>query len=88
MSKQSEAKEGQGYSHEGPRCGNCRRFLSDSVPVKWMVEENDKRVEKGLTPFYDLTLPEHTKEANLRCGIGGFAVKKMGYCKRWEDENE
>lgn len=25
-----------------------------------------------------------TEEKNLRCGIGGFAVKKMASCDKWE----
>ncbi len=26
-------------------------------------------------------------ESNKRCGIGGFAVKKMGGCKCWTKQN-
>lgn len=88
MSKQSVAKEEQGYSKASPKCGNCRRLLSDMVPVPWMVENNKERESCGLLPFYDLTLAQHNLEKNLRCGIGGFAVKKMGHCKRWEGESE
>ena len=87
MSKQSKAREEQGYKHEWPRCGTCRRFTSDSVPIKWMVERNDEFVNAGRPAPYDLTLPANQKEGNLRCSIGGFAVKKMGYCNRYEDEN-
>lgn len=25
----------------------------------------------------------YPKETNLRCGLGGFAVKKMATCKEW-----
>lgn len=87
MSKQSQAREAQGYRHEGPRCGNCRRFTSDSVPIPWMVETNAKFVEQGKPAPYDMTLPANTREGNLRCQIGDFAIKKNAYCTQWEDEN-
>lgn len=85
MSKQSKAREEQGYRHEGPRCGTCRHFTSDSVPIKWMVERNDEFVNVGRLAPYDLTLSCNQKESNLRCGIGGFAVKKNAHCQRWEE---
>lgn len=88
MSKQSKAREEQGYKHEGPRCGTCKHFDSEFVPIKWMVERNDEFVNAGRPAPYDMTLPCNQKEGNLRCSIGGFAVKKMGYCNRYEDENE
>ncbi len=84
MSKQSEAKQAQGYSPHGPTCGQCQHFQSDFVPFPWMVKRNAERIADGMTPQYDLTLPQHQREANLRCGIGGFAVKKAAYCKRYE----
>lgn len=28
---------------------------------------------------------KHYSDTNLRCGIGGFAVKKMGTCRLWEN---
>lgn len=88
MSKQSEAREEQGYKHKGPRCGTCRHFTSDSIPIPWMVKMNDEFVNAGRPVPYDLTLPANQNERNLRCMIGGFAVKKNGHCKRYEDENE
>lgn len=88
MSKQSEAREKQGYKHEGPRCGTCFYFTSDSVPVKWMVEANELRTAAGQTPHYDLTLPVNRKETNLRCQIGGFAVKKNACCNHYRSEEE
>lgn len=85
MSKQSQAREEQSYRHEGPRCGTCRHFTSDSVPIKWMVECNDEFVNAGRPAPYDLTLSCNQKEGNLRCGVGGFAVKKNAHCQRWEE---
>lgn len=29
---------------------------------------------------------EWTEEANLRCAIGGFAVKKMATCYKWSQK--
>ena len=26
---------------------------------------------------------QNKKESNLRCGLGGFAVKKMAFCNEW-----
>jgi len=71
MSQQSKAKERQGYD---PRpmpqvCGNCRYFR-----------------------FEEETLPNGfgfggtwTRVYNLRCAIGGFAVKKMATCNEWKE---
>lgn len=30
---------------------------------------------------------EYTKETLMRCGVGGFAVKKMGTCNVWAGVN-
>ncbi len=89
MSKKSQAREAQNYRLEGPRCGNCYHFLSDSVPIKWMVESNDQHFNAGgRFPLYDLTTPANQKETNLRCQIGEFAVKKNACCDQWKDVNE
>ena len=29
-----------------------------------------------------------TKETDMRCGIGGFAVKKMGHCQLWKENSK
>lgn len=67
MSKQSEAKERQGYVPKAvPRtCTNCSRLIFDSVLMK--------------TPW-----SSYTKDTNLRCTLGGFAVKKMGTCNLFQ----
>ena len=59
MSKQSEAKAGQGYSESGPTCANCAEYRSE------------------ITPHPDVVW---VQEKNLRCAIGGFAIKKRGWC--------
>ena len=68
MSKQSEAKEKQGYTPKAtPRtCATCGHFQMDTV-------ERESFGQKW------------TEDKNLRCGIGGFAVKKMATCNMWSD---
>jgi hypothetical protein len=65
MSKQSDAKEAQGYTRDPLNCSTCKHFTSEIEQVH----------SYGHT---------YSKETNLRCGIGGFAVKKMDRCNRWE----
>lgn len=66
MSKQSEAKEAQGYvAKPAPKtCMNCQHFRSEILQGY------------GFNRNY-------TKETNLRCGLGGFAVKKMAKCNEF-----
>lgn len=67
MSKQSDAKKKQNYQAKPiPKtCANCKHFLFDTV-----------KTHEGTT-----WRPEGWfADKNLRCGIGGFAVKKMGTC--------
>lgn len=67
MSKQTQAKEAQGYVPKAvPQvCCNCAHFVSDKVEREGCFG--------GV----------YVDEKNLRCGIGGFAVKKMGTCNEW-----
>lgn len=69
MSRQSEAKEKQGYMPKAiPQiCSNCKHYKSETA-------------EKS--GFYGPWI----KETNIRCGIGGFAVKKQGTCKEWKGQ--
>lgn len=62
MSKQSEAKEAQGYvpKFKPDFCCNCQEY-SSSIIREAFFEQEKKR----------------------KCGIGGFAVKKLGTCKRF-----
>ena len=65
MSKQSKAKEFQGYVEKvvPMTCSNCKHFRSviTQEPSQW----------GGGT---------WTKETAMRCDLGGFKVKKMGGC--------
>ena len=69
MSKQSEAKEVQGYIPKPvPRvCSTCAHFTCD---------------ETEHPAAFTWSNPYKT-QSNLRCGIGGFAVKKTATCARW-----
>ena len=74
MSKQSEAKAAQGYTTAVSNCGSCAHMAKDLVLPAWMLKDNGS----GL-PRY--TIEQHGVEKNLRCGIGGFAIKKTATCK-------
>lgn len=69
MSKQSEAKEKQGYIAKPVArvCANCAYYRSDVVEHP---------------PYYSWSKPYH-EEKNRRCDIGGFAVNKTATCNHW-----
>jgi hypothetical protein len=79
MSKQSEAKAAQGYDPkpEPSTCGNCGHFQCDMTLPTWMARENE------VLSVSNKWGPEHKRETNLRCGLGGFAVKKSATCKKF-----
>lgn len=66
MSKQSKAKENQGYSQGGMKCSNCSMFSSEIV---------QKETSYGT----------REQEKNLRCAVGGFAIKKNACCTLWDE---
>lgn len=71
MSKQSKAKERQGYVPKAipSTCATCAHFTS-------AIEE---RKSWGRT---------YQHESNLRCGKGGFAVKKLGTCNEYKRKEQ
>lgn len=84
MSKIKKAKEEQGYIDkvEPAVCGNCAHFQSEKTPSKWLVDRNQQAAAKGEpAPYPQHVLDANASERNLRCGIGGFAVKKTGSCR-------
>lgn len=84
MSKTQEAKAFHCYVDkvEPATCGNCNHFQSDKAPPAWMVKKNSEAKAKGCKdPYPDEVLDANSTERNLRCGMGGFAVKKMGGCR-------
>jgi hypothetical protein len=72
MSKQSDAKKKQNYVPKAvPRtCSTCKNFLFDHVQV--------------ISPHRYMPPNGYWDDKNLRCGLGGFAVKKMGTCDCYE----
>lgn len=69
MSKQSKAKEAQGYVVKAPpkNCSTCQHFALTTT-------EEETSCYGGAW----------TKESSLRCLLGGFAVKKMAVCNKHE----
>lgn len=80
MSKQSEAKAEQNYRKTPDTCSNCGNFSSELVPVAWMARSNADNEAAGYKPRYNLALRASQNETNLRCTLGGFAVKKTATC--------
>ena len=79
MSKQSVAKEAQGYTSEVKNCGNCaHRTFAASLP-QWMEIDNRREIFRGNNPRYSIEI--HGIERSQKCGIGGFAIKKTASCK-------
>ena len=80
MSKQSEAKERQQYTAKliPGTCSNCEHFQFDRALPEWMEQHNKDRAH--VQHFVPYTVDKHGLVKNMRCGIGGFAVKKLGSC--------
>ena len=53
MSKQSEAKESQGFSKESPKCSNCKYFSSEKFEeeTKWGIYQREQNVKCSLGNF-------------------------------------
>ena len=68
MSKQLEAKQAQGYEQK-PVIHVCK---------------NSKHFTSKFTNAYDIWNSIYQIEKEMRCGIGGFAVKKMGTCNLYK----
>lgn len=69
MSQPSEAKKRQGYVPKAVP-STC------ATCVYFQMDRVEKRAPWGGKPW--------TVETNLRCGLGGFAVKKMATCREWK----
>ena len=74
MSKQTEAKERQQYAAKclPQTCSRCAYFQFDRVQTNAAYPQ--------FAPYFE--------DKNMRCGIGGFAVKKMGTCAEWAGVSE
>jgi hypothetical protein len=78
MSKQSEAKQSQGYRTDPQNCGNCKNRQCDKALPDWMRREN----ERSVRPVW--SVESYGQESKQRCGLGGFAIRKTATCTRWE----
>lgn len=81
MSKQSDAKEKQNYQEKPvvAKCSNCRHLLQDLHHFRSGVRIEGENPD---TRLYQTGYGGPTYSDNLRCGIGGFAVKKTATCDR------
>lgn len=76
MSKQSKAKEDQNYVQKAiPQtcnvCGSCVPVMGEVLRYK--APDSCTMGETHLV----------SEQVSQKCGIGGFAVKKMGTCRWW-----
>lgn len=84
MSKQSESKEAQGYTTAVRNCGNCASMTSDRVLPRWLQERNAENARIGSPSHYPVEI--FGEEKNIRCSIGGFAVKKTATCAKHKNK--
>lgn len=86
MSKQSQAQIAQCYDPkpDPSTCGFCQHFTSEKLLPAWMERDNAEGKKPwrgaGVHQRKIFTVEEDGVEKNLRCGIGGFAVKKLATC--------
>lgn len=64
MSKQSEAKEAQGYTREIKNCGNCAHFSCDVEMSEW---NNNYRIERNLRCGIGEFKIHKTATCNMHC---------------------
>lgn len=79
MSKQANARLQQRYRTDADTCANCAFFKRALELPAWMKDENARRQAAGRSAEYG---DEHRREKNLRCSLGGFAVKKTAVCEQ------
>ena len=72
MSKQSEAKAQQGYV-PNPTATACM---------------NCENYSSDFEPTAGYGSRIYNKEVNIRCGIGGFAIKKLGRCNCFKPKSK
>ncbi len=81
MSKNSKLSMGYTDKPVLAICSNCKNFASEMVLAPWMVERNNSGEGVYFENDAKYTVEKHGIEKNLRCTVGGFAVKKMGSCE-------
>lgn len=79
MSKQSDAKAAQNYNPtpSARTCSKCAHFTSVRELAPWMVVANGKGRARLYTPEL------HGVERQIKCGLGGFVVKKTAVCDQF-----
>jgi hypothetical protein len=78
MSKQSEAKEAQGWVKKPLTCKQCKHRTSKMEWPAWMLEP-------GWEDY--LTDDRHKVEKEIRCGLGGFKVGNGAACDALDPTN-
>ena len=80
MSKQSEAKEKQNYCAKPvpQTCANCKHLTQNFYHY-----DHEYRRAEGKNPDAD-KYARPTYSDSVRCGSGGFAVKKSATCDSME----
>lgn len=88
MSKVSIAKAEQGYCEKPvqPECRSCQHVRFDLEFPQWVLEKNAAFAAKTAagtarsweTPYGD----DYRQVKNLRCDIGGFAIKFLATCSQ------
>ncbi|WP_428383621.1 hypothetical protein [Nevskia ramosa] len=61
------------------RCSTCTHFASDIVIPKWMIGNPGREAEFAAGRIAG-------NEANLRCTLLGFAVKRTAVCAAWTEQ--
>lgn len=85
-SPQAAAKAAQDYQDKpvAPTCANCAHLKLKRGLLAWMERYNAKGKKPWGGEHDRYTVEIHGVEKDLRCGIGGFAVKKMATCSKFE----
>lgn len=78
MTKTELAKQKQEYTPKfiPGTCGNCAHRVYEMNFPAWMKKPGIQHWDE-----------KYKVETNQRCGIGGFAVKKLGSCAEWAGIN-
>lgn len=84
MSKQSKAKDTQGYDPKPQPaiCSRCAHYQSEKKLPAWMEQAKADGEKHWHGRAYSIELDGI--EGNLRCGLGGFAIKKTATCQKFE----
>jgi hypothetical protein len=68
----------QNYRVKREVCSSCRHFQYQRQPPDWALK---------LYPDDPARLKASAVDVGLRCGLGGFPVKRTGTCNKWSRLN-